>query len=70
MKHTLKNMENGVIWTVNCDVYLSPNELRTMLIVRPCGSNSKKDIVPLMKEITTLVGQIPVIEPHSKVETR
>jgi len=40
-----------------------------MLMVRHCGSTGRKDIVPSRKEITTLVGQIPVTGPHSKVET-
>ena len=56
--------------TMNNSIYFFPNELRPMLIVRHYGSTREKDNVPSMKESTTLVGQIPVIGPHSKVETR
>lgn len=49
---------------------INPCFLNPVLVVRHCGSSRKKDIMPSMKEMTALVGWIPIIGLYCKIETR
>lgn len=44
--------------------------LNPILVVRHCRNLEKKIIVPTLKEITTLIGWIPIIGLLSEVETK
>ena len=51
-------------------ILVNPYILNAILVVRHCGHLEKKIIVPTLKEITNLIGWIPIIGLLSEVETK